>query len=342
MQGTEVRDAVNAVRLEDIARKLGVSVSTVSRALSGNGRVGEKTRRRVLEAVRESDYTVNAVARSLRLRDARNIGIVVPDIGNSFFASVIKGAQICCRRRGYTLMVCNSEESARLEDESLRMLLEKQISGLILASVGGGEELLLQYAKLNVPIVFIDNVPSGAQARDLVSIDNRLAARRITGAMIARGYRRIGMITGPLHQSTGILRYQGFADALEEAGIPLRREWVLEGDFRMESGRVCMEALVHMEDRPRAMIVANNYMTYGAVNAVRRAGLRIPEDIAVAAFDAHDETGLITPLITSINQPAQEIGRRAAQIILGRLGGEDETEHRQVILEPVMVEGGSW
>ena len=133
-----------------------------------------------------------------------------------------------------------------------------------------------------------------------------------------------------------------FADALEEAGIPLRREWVLEGDFRMESGRVCMEALVHMEDRPRAMIVANNYMTYGAVNAVRRAGLRIPEDIAVAAFDAHDETGLITPLITSINQPAQEIGRRAAQIILGRLGGEDETEHRQVILEPVMVEGGSW
>lgn len=243
------------------------------------------------------------MARSLRLRDARNIGIVVPDIGNSFFASVIKGAQICCRRRGYTLMVCNSEESARLEDESLRMLLEKQISGLILASVGGGEELLLQYAKLNVPIVFIDNVPSGAQARDLVSIDNRLAARRITGAMIARGYRRIGMITGPLHQSTGILRYQGFADALEEAGIPLRREWVLEGDFRMESGRVCMEALVHMEDRPRAMIVANNYMTYGAVNAVRRAGLRIPEDIAVAAFDAHDETGLITPLITSINQP---------------------------------------
>lgn len=332
---------MNAIKLEDIARKLGVSTSTVSRALSGNGRVGEKTRMRVLEAVKASDYTVNAVARSLRLRDAKNIGIIVPDITNSFFASVIKGAQYACRLSGYTLMVCNSDESAELEEESLRTLLEKQASGLILASVGGGAELIHQYVKLDVPIVFIDNLPEGVDVRDVVSVDNHAAAYRLTQAMLKRGYRDVGMITGPLSQSTGLLRYTGFVKALEAAGIPIRREWVLEGDFRMDSGRENMQALLKLDKRPRAMIIANNYMAYGAVNAIRAAGLSIPQDIAIACFDAHDHTGLITPHISSINQPAQQIGMRAAEIILARLTGT-QTERTEVVLEPEFSEGGSW
>ena len=333
---------MNAVKLEDIARELGISTSTVSRALSGKGRVGEKTRQRVLEAVRESDYTVNAVARSLRLRDAKNIGIIVPDISNNFFASVIKGAQEVCRQSGYTLMVCNSEEDADLEEEALRTLLEKQASGLILASVGRCEGLVAQYARHGVPIVFIDNIPEGADSSEVVSIDNYAAARELTQAMLARGYRDVGMITGPNDQSTGSLRRMGFESALQDAGIPVRDHWVLEGDFRMASGRACMEKILRMRDRPRAMIIANNYMTYGAVNAIREAGLRIPEDIALAAFDAYDETGLITPLITSLNQPAQQIGKHAAEIILSRLRNEPAPACAQATLRPVLFAGGSW
>lgn len=333
---------MSAVKLEDIARQLGVSISTVSRALSGNGRVGEKTRQRVLAAVQESKYTVNAVARSLRLRDARNIGIIVPDISNSYFAAVIKGAQEVCRQSGYALMVCNSDEDRSFEEEALRTLLEKQASGLILASVGGCAELLGQYAYHDAPIVFIDNIPQGVNAADVVSIDNFAAARELTRAMLARGYREIGMITGPGDQSTGSLRRAGFEQALVDAGLAPRPEWVLEGDFRMASGRACMESILRLEERPRAMIIANNYMTYGAINAIRVAGLRIPEDIALAAFDALDETGLITPLITSLNQPAQRIGRRAAEIILSRLTGEERRADEEVVLKPVLFEGGSW
>ncbi|MEG2860100.1 MAG: LacI family DNA-binding transcriptional regulator, partial [Clostridia bacterium] len=125
---------MNATKLADIAEELGLSVSTVSRALSGNGRVGEDTRKRVLEAVKESAYTPNAVARSLRLRDAMNIGVIVPDIANTYYAAVIKGAQGVCRESGYTLMVCNSDENVVLEEEALHMMLEKQVSGLILAT----------------------------------------------------------------------------------------------------------------------------------------------------------------------------------------------------------------
>ena len=160
--------------------------------------------------------------------------------------------------------------------------------------------------------------------------------------MLARGYREIGMITGPGDQSTGSLRRAGFEQALVDAGLAPRPEWVLEGDFRMASGRACMESILRLEERPRAMIIANNYMTYGAINAIRVAGLRIPEDIALAAFDALDETGLITPLITSLNQPAQRIGRRAAEIILSRLTGEERRADEEVVLKPVLFEGGSW
>ncbi|MEA4897871.1 LacI family DNA-binding transcriptional regulator [Bacillota bacterium Meth-B3] len=334
---------MNAVKLEDIAKKLGLSISTVSRALSGNGRVGEKTRRRVLEAVKESDYTVNAVARSLRLRDAKNIGILVPDITNSFFASVIKGAQGACRENSYTLMVCNSDESPEIEEESLRTLLEKQVSGLILATVSNRPEGVLPYRRLNTPVVFIDNLPSESHAADFVSIDNRAAAYRLTREVLARGYRRIGMITGPLTQSSGRLRLRGYKDALKEAGVAPEKNWVVEGDFRFASGYAHMRAVLLREDRPEAMLIANNYMTYGALNAVREMGLEVPRDIAVAAFDAEDHSGLIVPLISCINQPAFEIGFQSAQIILRKLSGKTEpTQTHHIVLEPTLSDGNSW
>ncbi len=334
---------MSAVKLEDIAKKLGLSTSTVSRALSGNGRVGEKTRKRVLEAVKEADYTVNAVARSLRLRDAKNIGIIVPDITNSFFASVIKGAQGACRENSYTLMVCNSDESAEIEEEALRTLLEKQVSGLIVATVSNRPEGVLSYRRLNIPVVFIDNMPTEFDVVDSVSIDNRAAACRLTREMIARGYGRIGTITGPLTQSSGRLRLRGYEDALEDAHIARDAALVFEGDFRFSSGYALMRSLLARQDRPEAMLIANNYMAYGALNAVREMGLRVPEDIAVAAFDAEDHTGLISPLIASINQPTFEIGFQSAEIILQKLSGRSQpTEHHRIVLEPTLSDGNSW
>jgi len=333
---------LNPVKLEDIARSLNLSVSTVSRALSGNGRVGEKTRRRVQEAVRESGYTVNTVARSLRIRDARNIGVVVPDIGNSYFASIIKGAQQFCRENGYTLTVCSSDEDADYEAEALQMLLEKQVSGVILASVGGSRDYVRHYARLGIPIVFIDNIPENCGAHDLVTIDNLAAAYSLTEAMIARGYRELGAITGPRSQATGQLRYEGFVKAMTDAGLEIKPEWVLEGEFRAESGYQLMKDLLALPDRPRAMIFGNNNLSCGAINAIREAGLNIPGDVALATFDIEDPTGLITPHITTLNQPAREIGGRAAEIIFARLNDGVPEENRIIYLEPVFVEGESW
>ena len=332
---------LNAVRLEDIARELNLSVSTVSRAISGKGRVGGETRERVLDAVRASGYRINDVARALRMKTARSIGIIVPDISNSFFAAVIKGAQQRCRQDDFILIVCNSDEDPEVEEEMLQTLLGKQISGLVLASVGESREITGHYAGLGVPTVYIDNIPQGADDCDSVSIDNFAAARWLTRAMLEKGYGEIGMITGPTGQSTGLLRRQGFETALEERGVSLRGEWVQEGTFTMESGYRLTRQLLGLERIPRSMLFANNAIAYGALRALREAGLSVPGDVAVAAFDALDDTGLITPRITSVNQPAQQIGVRAVELLLDRMDRPGGAA-RQVILEPGFVDGDSW
>ncbi len=329
------------VKLEDIARELGLSVSTVSRAINGKGRVSEKTRERVLEAVRKSDYRINDVARSLRMKRARNIGIVVPDISNAFFAAVIKGAQQRCRQSDYILIVCNSDEDPAVQDEMLQTLLSKQVSGMVLASVGEYGAGQHGQGMPDVPIVYIDNIPRDAECCDSVSIDNFSAARRLTLAMLDRGYRQIGMITGPEAESTGYLRKKGFEAALEERNVEIQRDWIREGLFTMDSGYAQMESILCGEHLPRAMVFANNDIAYGALKAIREAGMPVPAGVAVAAFDALDSTGLITPLITSINQPAQQIGERAVDILLEqiRLG---RASGRQLVLEPSFVDGDSW
>ena len=329
------------VRLEDIARELDLSVSTVSRAINGKGRVGEKTRARVLDAARRADYRINDVARSLRMKSARSIGIIVPDISNGFFASVIKGAQQRCRLSDYILIVCNSDEDAAVEGEVLQTLLGKQVSGLVLASVGESRDILRRYGALNVPVVYIDNLPRDTKGYDSVSIDNFKAARQVTLAMLDRGYRDVGMITGPKVQSTGELRRRGFEAALAERGVKVRGEWIREGLFTMESGYAQMRRILGAPRVPRAMLFASNYIAYGALKAIREAGLTVPGDIAIAAFDALDSTGLITPLITSMNQPAQQIGDRAVEILLGRLEQARDADTR-LTLESSFIDGDSW
>ena len=330
------------IKLKDIADQLGISRTTVSRALTGNGRVKKETHDRVMQLARESNYMVNSIARSLRLNDARFIGVVVPDISNSFFSSIIKGVQKVCREHKYMLMVCNSDEDERYEEEALKTLLEKQISGLIVASVGGCPAFLDKHPGINVPVVYIDNVPEGANEYDLVSIDNYSAASLLTHNIVKHGYREIGMISGPRNQSSALMRYKGFLQALNECSINANEKWIYEGDFTVESGYNCMKEILSNDYLPRAMLFANNNIAYGAVRAILEQGIHIPDKMAVASFDTYDHTGLVTPQIVSINQPAEEIGTSACERIIERLTNQCVSSGRHVFLEPFFTDGNSW
>lgn len=328
--------------LRDLAMELGVSVSTVSRAISNSGRVSQSTRERVLKAVKEANYTPNDVARSLRKQNAMSIGIIVTDITNSFFSSVIKGAQSFSRGRGYSILLSNSDENELFEAEAMQLMLEKQVSGLILASVGNNKDKIRKFGSLGIPIVFIDNIPASEGQYDTVTTDNHKAASLLAGKLIRKGYRGIGMITGPLNQSSGRQRYEGFLSAMAENGLEVRPEWVREGDFKVQSGLQCMSDILSLPSYPRAVIISNNYMTYGAVRAIKAAGKTIPGDIAVAAFDTEDITALVSPVIASMNQAAEDIGERAAELLISRMDTAGTKPSVTLILDPLFQDGNSW
>lgn len=331
-----------AAKLKDIAQELNLSISTISRVVNGKGRVSQETRRRVLTAVKRYDYKPNELAQSLRLRDSKTIGVIVPDITNSFFANIIKGVQAVCKNDGYSVVACNSDYDVSLEEAALHLMLYKQVSGLVLASVGNTLDIVHSYKNMDIPVVFVNNMPPSTESCDTVMMNDVAASFNLTNELIERGYSEIGMITGSLSQPTGSNRLKGFTRAMEQAGIVIRDEWVKEGDFGASSGEKHMRAILNLPKRPRAMLISNNSMTYGAVLAARKMGVSIPSELAIAAFDAIDSTGLVTPSITSINQSPIEIGERAAEVIIERLADDRKDIYKSIVLMPVLFDGDSW
>lgn len=328
-------------KLKDIAQKLNISVSTVSRVVNNLDRVDPETRKRVLEALKEYDYLPDDNARRLKTRTSNVLGVIVPDISNPFYASAIKGIERVAADGGYSVIVCNTEEDGERERNAVRLLQRQKVAGYVVATILDDERVLQCYSTLDSPVVFFDNAPDEGMQFNAVTINNFRAARELVGYMARRGHRRIFMIAGPAGESSADERMQGWRAALWDAGIEPGDGWCVNGDFREESGRRVMEAFLARGDRPTAVCVANNFMAYGAAKAVFDAGLDIPEDLSMGAFDIVDDTGLMRLKITTVIQPAGDIGAVAADMCLNPRGPENVQSARRVVLEHRFLENGT-
>jgi len=325
------------VKLKDIAEHLNISVSTVSRVLTNKNRVDEETRKKVLKALEDFQYQPNEVARSLKSKITKAIGIIIPDISNTYFSTIIKGVESVARQNGYYIILCNSDEDKKREEEYTSFLLQKQISGLVIATVSGGTGFYEKYKKAGIPVVFVDNLPKMDNNFNFVVIDNVKASYDLTNHLIKLGHEKIGIINGSLEESTAYERLKGWEKALLEHKIPIRKKWSGLGDFKQESGYKIMQGFLKQKEVPTAVFVTNNLMTYGAMRAIKDAGLRIPEDIAVVCFDAIDFTGLVKPQITSVIQPAEDIGRISGEIIIRKIQDNKIKIFENVTLEPQLL-----
>lgn len=322
------------VQLKDIAKHLNVSVSAVSKTINGTGRVGKETRERILKAIEELGYQPNEVARSFKRKSTNSLGIIVSDLSNGFYSKVIKGIEKVASLNDHHVIVCNSDEDVGKEEEYVKLLLQNRVSGLVIATVGGDPEIFKPYIRSGIPFVFIDNAPQSWEEFNLVTIDNFQASYDLTRHMLDRGHRELAMITGPLNQSTARERKLGFERCLADHGVELKEEWIGSGEFKSATGYAIMSDWLKREGRPTALIAASDFLLYGAIRAMYENGLRIPQDMAVACFDADDETGMIRPRITSVVQPAYEIGAAAAEIIMrSKQGGGRQTAER-IVLQP--------
>lgn len=311
------------IKLKDIAAHLNVSVSTVSRVVNNQDRVDPDTRRRVLEALKKFNYQPDENARRLKTNTSNVLGVIVPDIANPFYAAVIKGIERSAAKSSYSVLVCNTDGSKEREQNAIRLLLRQKVAGLVAATTLSGHDVRKLYLPIERPVVFFDNVPAVDQEINCVTINNSRAARELTAHMIRQGHRRIFMIAGPAGESSANERLQGWRTALQDAGIEPGPDWSVSGDFQEASGRAIMTEFLRLADRPTAICIANNFMAYGAVKAILAAGLAIPGDISVGAFDITDAAGLMNPQITTIIQPAEDIGVIAADLCLqaGTAGG---------------------
>ena len=312
------------VTAEDVAAKLGISSMTVSRVMNKRSNVDEQTRMRVLEAARDLGYSPNRVAKNLVLRRTNTIGVVVPEITHSFFPEAIRGMEEVSYQSQYRLILMHSAESAEREKDAILTLESERVDGILISMAQSVEDYQLyrQVIQRGVPIVFFDRCVQRIGA-SCVSLDDEESAHRITNHLLEHGYTRIAHLSGPQKVSIGRARLRGVKRALEECGLPCDEKLVVESGFHEEGGYSAMKTLLDLPPhlRPRAVVAVNDPAAFGAINAILERGLRIPQDIALVGFSDDIRARLMPSPLTTIRQPAYEIGRRAAAKLIAVIEG---------------------
>lgn len=319
-----------SITIKEVAAESGVSTATVSRVLAGPNGVAEAVRDRVSRAVVKLDYHPNRLARGLRLGHRKVIGMIIPDLQNPFFTGVVHGVEAALCSAGYNLLLGHSDGLAEREQEQLTVLRGEAVAGLVFIP---GNHPGANYESIRtweIPVVAIDRSPGELEV-DLVCSDNRKGMRQAVNHLLSLGYKDIALLNGPLGISVTRERLSGYQDALRSAGIAVRESFIIDSDFRQQGGQVAMTRFLDMAKPPRAVVVANNLMTLGALQAIHERGIRIPEELAVVCFDDMPWAMSLRPPVTAVAQPVEELGRTAAQLLLERL--KDPTRLvRQVVL----------
>jgi len=326
---TKVRKSLKSVSrrvtAKEVAGKLGISTMTVSRVMNNRAHVDEETRRKVLGAAQKLDYSPNHIAKSLVLRKTHTIGVVVPEISHSFFPEAIRGIEEATYRARYHLILTHSAEDAKREKDALLTLESERVDGILISTAQSVQDhsLYQHMIRLGLPIVFFDRCVHGIGA-SCVSIDDEESARRITEHLIDHGYTRIAHLSGPQKVSIGRSRLNGFKSALADRKIPCYDQLIVESGFQETDGYQAMKKLLSFprERRPRAVVAVNDPAAFGAIKAIQEQGLSIPGDIAIVGFSDDIRAALMPTPLTTVRQPAYEVGKLAAQKLLAFIEGK--------------------
>jgi LacI family transcriptional regulator len=316
------------VTIRDVALVAKVSPATVSRVLNDDARVGAELRDRVLDAVGRLGYQPNSQARSLRTRATKVLALIISDIENPFFTSLVRGVEDAANRHGYSVVLANSDEDLAKEQRYLEVAAAEKMAGVILSPASSGRTRIKVLTDRSIPVVTIDR--RIVAEVDSVTVDNRAGAEAAVRHLFAVGARRIGIIAGPDDVSSAADRLAGYQAALRSAGLTVDPDLVVHGDFRVDGGHRAVRTLLALPERPDGLFVANNLMMVGALKALIDAGLSVPGDMLVAGFDEMSWAGFAPPL-TLVEQPTYEIGRRATEMLLGRISDNDNAPEHVVL-----------
>lgn len=317
------------VTMADVADAAGVSVATVSHVLNGTRPVSEPTRQAVVDAINRCGYIHNTVARSLVTSRTKSIGVALSAISNPYFTEILQGIESEAVAHGYTLLLADPRDDPDHELRVVSDLHQRRVDGVVLAASAAPERAVHYLREHGVPTVFADRVVDGDE--DQVCAENRESTARLVDHLAELGHRRIGFVAGIAGLSTTTERRDGYWHGLRRNGIEPVPQLCRDGASESGAAREATRDLLACDRPPTAVITANNAMTIGAMQGARDCGVRVPEDVALVAFDDFPWAELFSPRLTAIAQPSWEIGARAVRLMLDRLSNPDRAPVKEVL-----------
>jgi LacI family transcriptional regulator len=321
------------VTIYDLARKLNVSIATISRALKDDPVVSKKTKKRVFDLAEEMGYRYNHFARNLREQRTYTIGVIVPRLNSYFMSTVIAGIESVANNEGYTLIISQSSESGEKELASAKTMFNNRVDGMLVSLAYDTEDITHfdQFIKKNIQLIFFDRVADHPECT-CVLIDNRKGAYEATTHLIAQGCRRIVHMTATPKRNVYIDRLAGYKQALADHQIPFDENYVLINNLSQEAGVQAAADILQMNPLPDAIFAANDNCAVGCMIALKKAGIRIPHDMAFAGFNNDPVSTVIEPNLTTINYPGYKMGEMAAASLINHLNGVNSIDATNTIL----------
>ncbi|WP_338523573.1 LacI family DNA-binding transcriptional regulator [Pseudomonas batumici] len=321
--------------IKDVAALAGISYTTVSHVLNRTRPVSDKVRLKVEAAIAQLDYVPSAVARSLKAKTTATIGLLVPNSLNPYFAELARGIEDYCERNNYCVILCNSDDDPDKQRSYLRVLLEKRVDGLIVASTGGDDSLGAGLAAVHTPIVIVDRGIAGIET-DLVRIDHEEGAYLATRHLLELGHRAIAFIGGPADTSVAQMRLAGYRRALAQAAVQVPERWVLESDFT-STGGYRAAALLLEGDRPSAIFAGNDMLGIGVLRAAAERNIRVPSELSVIGFDDIQMSRYVYPALTTVGQSILQLGETAAEMLLNRIATPLLAVDRRIVTPSIVL-----
>lgn len=325
--------------LKSIAQKLGISVSTVSRVINGKSvryRISKETEELVLQAAKDLSYSPNQLARGLRLKKTHTIGYIIPDISNPFFSSIAKSVEKSARRFGYSILLCDSEESTEIESSSLQLMANRKVDGLIISPVGLEVDHLLEIFQKNIPVVLLDryfpnlNIP-------FVTSDNYQGALDAVNLLIENGHKNIACIQGLVNTSPNNDRVRGYRDAHLKNNLQVDESLIVGDSFGEENGYLETKLLLKRSCVPTAIFSISNLISLGAIRAISEEGLKIPDDISMVSFDDQPYSRFLSTPMTTVAQQSTSIGQIATKLLIDQIESNRIIEPKGIFLPTKLI-----
>ncbi len=318
----------NQVTIKDIARELGISPSTVSRALKDHPDISPSTKKSVNELAEKLNYTPNIVALSLRQSKTNTIGVVIPEIVHFFFSTVISGIEDVANSAGYNVILTQSNESFAREAVNIKTLFNSRVDGMLISlsrettTFDHIESMLVK----GVPMVFFDRVYDNGNS-SMVVVDDLSGAREATRHLLEQGCKRIAHLEGPPNLNISKQRLEGFMEAMSEANLAVEKDLIIPCALgTIEEGRIATEKLLKIANPPDAIFASSDPAAMGAMQAIKEKGLKIPQDIAVVGFSNWIFNSMMEPPLSSVDQPGYEMGQEAAKLLIRHIEVRSKSE----------------